>query len=119
MTGHNTGIAAVGAVAAGAMGGPLAEVFNELALVLVIMGAGGGATRGLALRLPWLETVRGIVLGGLMAGGLGVILPYIVGPWLPPGMPATVPVLAACAYLVGFLQDTVVSRLQRTGDRDG
>ena len=94
-------------------GGPLAEVFNELALVLALMGAAGGATRGLALRLQWREVLRGIALGALLASGVGVLLPHVLGPWLGPDLPVTVPALAACAYLVGFMQDAVIARLQR------
>jgi hypothetical protein len=94
-------------------GGPLQQVFNELALVLVLMGAGGGATRGLAIRLPWQEVLRGIVLGGLLAGGLGVLTPHILRPWIGTDALITVPALAAGAFLVGFLQDVVIARLQR------
>ena len=113
MSGHNTAIAAGGAMAAAAAGGPLEQVFTELALMLVLMGAGGGATRGLAIRLPFLEVLRGITLGGLLAGGLGVLLPHILRPWVGDDTLLTVPALAACAFLVGFLQDIVITRLQR------
>lgn len=113
MTGQTTGLALVGAGLAAATSGPVAEVFNEMALVLAIMGAGGGATRALALRVPWRDGLRGTVLGALLATGIGVLLPNVLGPWLGADTPATVPALAACAYLAGFLQDTLVSRLRK------
>jgi hypothetical protein len=113
MSGQSTAVATGGAAVAALAGGPLAEVFNEMALVLALMGAAGGATRGLALRLAWREVLRGVFLGALLATGGGVLLPHLLGPWLGPDLAVTVPALAACAYLVGFLQDTVIARLQR------
>jgi len=114
MSGQTTALAgAGGAVLAAAAGGPLEQVFNELGLVLVIMGAAGGATRGLAVRLALVEVGRGVLLGGLLAGGLGVLLPHILRPWIGADALITVPMLAACAFLAGFLQDVVLSRLRR------
>lgn len=113
MTGQTTAIALAGATVAAVTSGPIADVFNEMALVLAIMGAGGGATRALALRVPWRDGLRGTVLGALLATGLGVLLPNLLGPWLGDKTPATVPALAACAYLAGFLQDALVSRLRK------
>ena len=113
MSGHNTAIAIGGAGAAAMAGGPLAQVFNELALVLAIMGAAGGATFGLANRLPLIEVARGILLGALMASGLGVLLPNVLSPWIGVDALTTVPVLAGCAYFAGFVQDVLISKLRR------
>lgn len=118
MTGHATTIAAFGAVAAAATAGPLTEVFNELGLVLAIMGCVGGVTRGLAIRLAWREIIRGIVLGGLFGFGFGVIAPDIVNRMfnvvVEPGTPA-IPAMAAAAFIVGFMQDVVIGWLSKGG----
>lgn len=115
MSGANTAlIGAGGAVVAAVAGGPMADVFNELALALAIMGAGGGITRGLASRLPWLEVLRGGVVGALMAVGLGALAPQVVTQLMQVEIEGrTVSVLAASAYLLGFLQDFAISLLQR------
>jgi hypothetical protein len=113
MSGQSTAVATGGAAVAALAGGPLAEVFNETTLVLAIWGAAGGTARGIGLRVPWREIVRGAVLGALLASGLGVLLPHITGPLLSAELPTTVPVLAACAYLVGLWPDLIIARLQR------
>lgn len=115
MSGANTAlIGAGGAVIAAMAGGPMADVFNELALALAIMGAGGGITRGLANRLPPKEVLRGCVVGALLAVGLGALAPQVMGKMLAVEMQGgTVSVLAASAYLLGFLQDFAVAFLQR------
>jgi hypothetical protein len=115
MSGNSTLVATGGAAAAALAGGPLAEVFNELALVLALMGAAGGMSRGLAIALPWREVARGVVLGALLATGLGVLLPHLLGPWIGQSGAVTVPALAACAFLAGFLQDILVARLRNGG----
>lgn len=114
MSGQTTMFAAAGTATAAALGGPLEQVFNELAIVLALMGALGGMTRGVAVRLGWLEVGRGVALGALLATGMGALLPQIVSPWIGSdlGQGATVPILAACAYLVGFAQDVLIARLR-------
>ncbi|MEH7827096.1 hypothetical protein [Gemmobacter denitrificans] len=110
MSGANTAlIGAGGAALAAVAGGPLTDVFNELALALAIMGAGGGITRGLANRLPWREVVRGGVIGASLAFGIGALAPKALGVNVEG---STVSILAASAYLLGFLQDFVVAFLQ-------
>lgn len=114
MSGQTTAlVGGGGALLAAAAGTPLQQVFNELALVLALMGAAGGATRGLAIRLSLPEVGRGVLLGGLLASGLGVLLPHLLAPWIGAGQPVTVPLLAACAFLTGFLQDVLIARLRR------
>lgn len=115
MSGANTAlIGAGGAALAAVAGGPLTDVFNELALALAIMGAGGGITRGLANRLPWREVLRGCVVGALLAVGIGALAPQVLGKMLAMEIEGgTVSVLAASAYLLGFLQDFAIAFLQR------
>lgn len=111
MSGQTTAtVGAVGAIAAAGASGELAQVFNELWLVLAIMGAFGGLTHGLALRLPWREVARGLVLGALLASGFGVFGPAAVANAF--GLEAAaaengVKALAAAAYLIGFGQNIV------------
>lgn len=109
----STTVAVVGAIGAGAAGGPLAEVFNELALVLALMGAAGGMTRGIANRLPWREVGRGTFLGALIAFGMGALSPSIVESLFQINPGTTIPVLAASSFLIGFGQDVVIAFLKR------
>ena len=81
------------------------------------MGGCGGMARGLALHLRLREVARGVILGALLATGLGVLLPLVLEPWVGSEAPSTPAVLAACAFLVGFVQDVVIARLQR-GPKD-
>lgn len=115
MSGNSTAIGALGAAAAAGAGGPLAQVFSELALVMAIMGLAGGGVRGLSLRLPWREWLRGCAVGSGLAFGFGVLAPPILAGQLgievvPDG--PTVPALAASAFVIGFLQDVVTAWLQ-------
>ena len=122
MTGSNTAaVGAVGAVAAAVAGGPLSEVFNELSLLLVVMGAAGGATKSLAIKVTWREAIRGIVLGGLIAFGLGSTAPSILSTVLGvslDGDASSARYLAAIAYLVGYMQDVLISWSTK-GSSDG
>lgn len=114
MTGHNT-MAALAAGVAVAAAGPLAQVLNELAAVMAIMGACGGLTWGLANRLGTRETLRGLVIGALIAFGFGVTSPHAVqwatGIEFQPGG-ASVNLLASCAFFLGMAQDMVLAKLR-------
>lgn len=105
-------IGALGSAVAATTGGPLAEVFNETALVLAIMGGFGGMTRGLAVRLSRREVARGVFLGGLLAFGFGVLSPELLyrlfALEVAAGTPA-IPVLAATAFIIGFAQELLIT----------
>lgn len=122
MTGQVTAIAAFGTLAAAATAGPLNEVFNELGLVLALMGGFGGITRGLAIRLEWREITRGVALGGLFGFGFGVLSPDIIHRLfdvaIEPGTPA-IPAMAAAAFIMGFLQDVIIAWSRAKGGDDG
>jgi hypothetical protein len=102
--------------------GPISEVFNELGLVLAIMGALGGATFSLANRRPYRELARGVILGALLAFGLGVLSPIILerlfGLTSDGSGAAAVPLLAAAAYMMGFAQETFIAWTARPQKKD-
>lgn len=117
MTGQTTSLSlAAGAVGAAVVGGPLSQVFHELALVMAIMGAAGGLTWGLANRHPWRNAARGVVLGALLAFGFGLASPNILDAvfsikFAPGGSSASW--LASCAFFVGLSQDAVLAFVRR------
>jgi len=118
MTGHTSAlVGAAGAIAAGVAGGPLQSTFNELALTLAIMGAFGGATMGMANKYSWREIFRGGFLGALLAFGFGAISPQILAAVLPidAGGSQGIPLLSATAFVVGFMQEPIVSFLFKKG----
>ena len=106
---------ALGAGAAAAAGGPLAQVFNELALVMALMGLAGGSIRGLSLKISMREMCRGAVIGAGLAFGFGILSPPILaaqfGIDIFPDAP-TIPLLAATAFVVGYMQDVVTAWMQ-------
>jgi hypothetical protein len=117
MSGQTTALAtAAGAVIASGAAGPLSQVFSELTAVLAIMGAAGGVTWGLANRRGWLETLRGLVLGLLLAAGFGVMSPHVLnmttGVEFEPGGNAT-HWLASCAFFLGLAQDLILAKLKK------
>ena len=116
MSGHTTTLtAAAGAAIAAGTAGPLSQVFSELTAVLVIMGAGGGVTWGLANRRGWRETARGLILGALLAAGFGTMAPHLVqwvtGLEFQPNGNAT-HWLASCAFFLGLAQDVIFAKLK-------
>lgn len=122
MSGNSTFLAAAGAVIAGAAGGPLAQVFNELALVLALNGAIGGLAWGMINRRPWRLIAVATVLGAVFAFGFGQITPQLVTNFLgvnfgPEGI--TVPVLAACAFVIGLMQDRVIDLIRHEPKQEG
>jgi len=116
MTGHNTLGATAAAAIAVAAAGPLAQVLNELAAVMAIMGACGGLTWGLANRLSLRDTMRGLVLGALMAFGFGMASPHAVqwatGIEFEAGG-SSVNWLASCAFFLGMAQDLILAKLRK------
>lgn len=122
MSGNSTALAAAGAVIAGAAGGPLAQVFNELALVLALNGAAGGLAWGIINRRPWHLIAVATVLGAVFAFGFGQMAPQIVTSVLgvdfgPEG--ATVPALAAGAFLIGLMQDRLIDLIRAAPKQGG
>lgn len=102
---------AFGTALAAFAAGPLAEIFGQVGLLMAIMGALGGGARALAIKSSWRPGLRAALLGGLLAFGLGVISPplleKVLGLALTPDTSA-VQMLAAGAFLVGFLQERIL-----------
>jgi len=117
MTGHATPLTMAAATAgAAALGGPLSQVLNELAVLMAIMGGAGGLTWGLANRYPWRDWLRGVILGALMAFGFGLASPSVLDSLIgvnfaPGGNSASW--LASCAFVVGMMQDWVLAVIRR------
>lgn len=122
MSAHDQAVAlAGGAVAAATAGGPLATVFNELGLVMALMGGFGGIAWVLAIALPWRQALRPVVFGSIIAFGFGVISPVVLqwatGITLAPDTPM-IPLLAATSFTVGFLQDWIVRKMRHAIEGD-
>lgn len=106
---------------AAAMGGPISQVFSELALMTAIMGAGGGLTLGLATKgTPWRDVARGVALGALLAGGFGVIAPWVVSKWMQIPIDTANPnpsIFGACSFVIGLAQDFILDKMTRVKDQ--
>lgn len=108
--------------------GFLAAVLRELgastAVILAIWGALGGATNALTTKMRLREALRHILLGGLIAAGMGSLSMALVTSWLdlpteaiPAGGAA-----GSAAYLVGVFGpafiEVILARL-RAAKRGG
>ena len=87
--------------------GFLAAVLRELAastaVILAAWGALGGATNALTTRMRLRDALRHILLGGLIAAGMGSLSMALVTRWLglpPEAIPAG-GAAGSAAYLVG------------------
>ncbi|MBS8228355.1 hypothetical protein [Vannielia litorea] len=111
-----------GTVLAAVAGGPLSEVFNELSLVMALLGAIGGSVRWLALRRnrsdrPRLrvslgEAFASISIGAGLSVGIGTLTPVVLksvfGLEIAPDSPSTA-MLAAGAFIIGIAQERALS----------
>ena len=117
MSGQTTAMTAtVGMVAAVSTGGPLSEVFGELAAVEAIMGLGGGITMAIGNRETIRETLRGGVIGMLLAVGFGALAPVVVAKVL--GLPSdgttiTPQTAAAYSFAIGLGHHLIIDRMNR------
>jgi hypothetical protein len=116
MTQTTTTFAAVGTAVAASAGGPLAQVFGELAAVEAIMGAGGGVAMAIGNRETLRETVRGGALGCLLAVGFGTLTPVIVSKFL--GLESHEQVIgpqamAAYSFAIGLSQHLIIDKISR------
>jgi hypothetical protein len=94
--------------------GFVAAVWRELAAstaaILAAWGALGGATNALTTRMPLRDALRHILLGGIIAAGMGSLSMALVAVWL--GLPTeAIPAGGAAgsaAYLVGVFGPAVI-----------
>ena len=108
----------------------LATVLRDLAastaVILAAWGALGGATNALTTKMRLRDALRHILLGGLIAAGMGSLSMALVTAWLglpPEAIPAG-GAAGSAAYLVGVFGpafvEIVLARMRRTrgGDTD-
>ena len=94
--------------------GFLATVLRELgastAAILAAWGALGGATNALTTKMRLRDAVRHILLGGLIAAGMGSLSMAVITAWLglpPEAIPAG-GAAGSAAYLVGVFGPAVI-----------
>jgi hypothetical protein len=100
----------------------LRELGASTAVILAAWGALGGATNALTTRMRLRDALRHILLGGLIAAGMGSLSMALITSWL--NLPAeTIPAGSAAgsaAYLVGVFGpafiEVVLARLRRPKD---
>ena len=103
-----------------------AEIAASTAIILAAWGALGGATNALTTRMRLRDALRHIMLGGLIAAGMGSLSMAVIMAWLhlpPEAIPAG-GAAGSAAYLVGVfgpaLIEVVLARLRAakggTGD---
>ena len=113
----NTSVALMIAAVSSTVSGPLLQVFDEMALVMAVLGGLGGLCRGVAVvGTPVREMVRSVFLGALLAFGVGVFSPSIVSRLIGvdvSGVADALPLLAASSFLIGLLQDIFISWLRK------
>ena len=109
----------VGAMVAGAS--PLAQAFDESALVIAIFGALGGSARWLFLQEGLREGGRLAILGALLAFGMGNLWSIVIKNWLGdvPDHVLTQPETAYYgAFLVGLSSVAIMGRFIDGGKKD-
>lgn len=96
------------------------QVFNDLFLVMTLFGAGGGLTAALLNGAPWKMVIRQVLIGALIAGGIGTLSPYILARWIEgidTDVAASAGILASSAYVVGTFGtavfEVIMHRLKR------
>ncbi|UXU75553.1 MULTISPECIES: hypothetical protein [unclassified Paracoccus (in: a-proteobacteria)] len=101
----------------------LRELAASTAVILAVWGALGGATNALTTKMRLRDALRHILLGGLIAAGMGSLSMALVAKWL--GLPLqAIPAGGAAgsaAYLVGVFGpafiELVLARLR--GAKEG
>ena len=108
------------------IGAVLRELAASTAVILAAWGALGGATNALTTRMRLRDALRHILLGGIIAAGMGSLSMAMITRWLalaPEAIPAG-GAAGSAAYLVGVFGpafiEVVLARLRgaRGGGRD-
>lgn len=121
VTGKGYVLATAGVIAIPASSA-LAQVFNDVGLLMLIMGAVGGALNGmLIVGVKWRPFMRSIAIGALLSFGCGVFAVPLVASWMGVEVEGeTIPYMGGAAFLIGLMQERVTAFLQRTpGGSDG
>ena len=104
----------------------LRDLAASTAVILAAWGALGGATNALTTKMRLRDAIRHILLGGLIAAGMGSVSMALVTSWLglpPEAIPAG-GAAGSAAYLVGIFGpafiEVVLARLRggKAGDGD-
>ncbi len=110
----------------GFVAGVLRDLAASTAVILAAWGALGGATNALTTKMRLRDALRHILLGGLIAAGMGSLSMAVITSWLnlpPEAIPAG-GAAGSAAYLVGVFGPAVIElvlarlRQAREGDDD-
>ena len=103
--------------------GVLRDLLASTAVILAAWGALGGATNALTTKMRLRDAIRHILLGGLIAAGMGSLSMAVIAAWLglrPDAIPAG-GAAGSAAYLVGVFGpafiEVLLARLRR--DKEG
>ena len=90
--------------------GALRDLVASTAAILAAWGALGGATNALTTRMRLRDAVRHILLGGVIAAGMGSFSMALVTRWLdlPPEAVPAGGAAGSAAYLVGVFGPAVI-----------
>ena len=103
----------------------LRDLAASTAVILAAWGALGGATNALTTKMRLRDAIRHILLGGLIAAGMGSVSMALVTRWLglPPEAVPAGGAAGSAAYLVGIFGpafiEVVLARLRRGKAGDG
>jgi len=108
----------------GFVAGVLRDLAASTAVILAAYGALGGATNALTTKMRLRDALRHILLGGLIAAGMGSLSMAVVSTWL--NLPSEVipagGAAGSAAYLVGVFGpafiEVVLARLRRARGDD-
>lgn len=109
----------------GFLAAALKELLASTAVILAAWGALSGATNALTTKMRLRDALRHILLGGLIAAGMGSLSMAIITRWLglpPEAIPAG-GAAGSAAYLVGVFGpafiEVLLARLRHAGKGDG
>ncbi len=94
----------------GFIAGALSDLAASTAAILAAWGALGGATNALSTRMRLRDAIRHILLGGLIAAGMGSLSMSLVTHWLklPPEAVPAGGAAGSATYLVGVFGPAVI-----------
>ncbi len=94
----------------GFLAAALKELLASTAVILAAWGALGGATNALTTKMRLRDAVRHILLGGLIAAGMGSLSMGLITHWLklPPEAVPAGGAAGSAAYLVGVFGPAMI-----------